>query len=62
MTDGTLTHKLSQQVYEAVPHLPRLPSGKIWINCDQEAEVLYLSLGRPSKLPTRSMRRMKGSC
>lgn len=38
-----------REVYEATPHLIRLPSGKAWIDYDAEADVLYISLKRPQK-------------
>jgi uncharacterized protein YuzE len=33
----------------AVPHLIRLPQRKAWIDYDEEADVLYVSLKRPQK-------------
>jgi len=33
----------------ALSHLIRLPTGKAWIDYDQEADVLYISLKRPQK-------------
>ncbi|MBI4494113.1 MAG: DUF2283 domain-containing protein [Chloroflexi bacterium] len=38
-----------QEIYAAVPHLLRLPTGKVWVDYDQETDVLYLSLKRPQR-------------
>lgn len=32
-----------------MPHLIRLPTGRAWIDYDQEADVLYVSLERSQK-------------
>jgi uncharacterized protein YuzE len=37
------------EVYAAIPHLLRLPATQVWIDYDQEVDVLYLSLQRPQK-------------
>jgi len=41
--------KALEELSEAVPHLIRLPEGRAWIDYDQEADVLYISLKRPQK-------------
>jgi uncharacterized protein YuzE len=38
-----------EEISGALPHLIRLPSGKAWIDYDEEADVLYVSLKRPQK-------------
>lgn len=49
MAKKQLTEDAVQQVYGALPYLIRLPSGKAWIDYDQEADVLYVSLRRPQR-------------
>jgi uncharacterized protein YuzE len=49
MAKGTATAKTIENISEAVPYLIHLPSGRPWIDYDQEADVLYLSLKRPQK-------------
>jgi uncharacterized protein YuzE len=44
-----MVEETMQHVYEVIPHLIRLPSGKVWIDYDREADVLYLSLRRPQQ-------------
>ena len=41
--------KAIEEITEALPHLIRLPSGKAWIDYDEQADVLYISLKRPQK-------------
>jgi uncharacterized protein YuzE len=41
--------KALDEISEAVPHLIRLPERRAWIDYDQEADVLYISLKRPQK-------------
>ena len=36
-----------KDLYAAIPHLLRLPTAKLWVDYDREADVLYLSLRRP---------------
>ena len=49
MAKGTATAKAIEDISEAVPYLVHLPSGRTWIDYDQEADVLYVSLKRPQK-------------
>jgi len=37
------------EISGALPYLIRFPNGKAWIDYDQEADVLYVSLKRPQK-------------
>jgi uncharacterized protein YuzE len=41
--------KTLEEISGALPHLIRLPTGKAWIDYDEEADVLYVSLKRPQK-------------
>lgn len=49
MVKGTAAAKTVEEISEALPHLIRLPAGRTWIDYDQEADVLYVSLKRPQK-------------
>ncbi len=49
MANKTLDREVIQQLYAALPHLLRLPSDRVRIDYDQEADVLYVSLERPQK-------------
>ena len=35
------------EILESLPHLLRLPSKKVWLDFDEEADVLYVSFERP---------------
>ena len=49
MAKRTAVTKTLDNISEAVPHLIRLPDRKAWIDYDEEADVLYISLKRPQK-------------
>lgn len=49
MAKKALERETVAQVVEAIPHLLRLPAGKVWVDYDREADVLYISLRRPQK-------------
>ena len=38
-----------KEVFEAAPHLKRLPSNHFWIDYDDEADVLYVSFEKPQR-------------
>ena len=38
-----------KEVFQAMPHLKRLPSDHVWVDYDKEADVLYLSFDRPQR-------------
>ncbi|MFI5366288.1 MAG: DUF2283 domain-containing protein [Candidatus Binatia bacterium] len=41
--------KTVNEISAAIPHLIRLPAGRAWIDYDEEADVLYISLKRPQR-------------
>ena len=49
MAKRTAVAKTLDNISEAVPHLIRLPDRKAWIDYDEDADVLYISLKRPQK-------------
>ena len=49
MAKRTTAAKAIEEISGASPHLIRFPTGKAWIDYDQEADVLYVSLKRPQK-------------
>jgi hypothetical protein len=46
MARRTEVAKILDEISEAVPHLIRLPEPKAWIDYDEEADVLYISLSQ----------------
>jgi hypothetical protein len=43
-------------VLKAVPYITKLPSRRLWLDYDDEADVLYVSLERPQKATTSELR------
>ena len=52
--------KTLDEISEAVPHLIRLPEHRAWIDYDEEADVLYISLKRPQKATATKFLNDKG--
>ena len=44
------------RIMKAVPRLLSLPASKVWIDYDEEADVLYLSFRRPQKATESELR------
>lgn len=38
-----------KEVFQAMPHLKRLPSDHMWIDYDKDADVLYVSFEKPQR-------------
>jgi uncharacterized protein YuzE len=51
-----LTKSFLAEVFEATPHLLKFPKNKLWIDYDEEADVLYLSFEKPQKATDSEMR------
>jgi len=49
MAKRTAVAKTLDDISDAVPHLIRLPDRKAWIDYDEQADVLYISLKRPQR-------------
>lgn len=49
MAKRGVAEKALEEITGALPHLIRLPVGKVWIDYDEGADVLYVSLKRPQK-------------
>jgi uncharacterized protein YuzE len=49
MGEEIVTTQLLKQMANLTPHLMQLPHARIWIDCDKEADVLYVSFKRPQK-------------
>lgn len=55
MAKGMIIEEVMKEVFEATPHLLRLPGAKMWMDYDREADVLYLSFKRPQKATDSEM-------
>lgn len=49
MGKEALTQDTLAEVVKATPHLLKFPVSRMWIDYDQEADVLYISFARPQK-------------
>jgi uncharacterized protein YuzE len=49
MAKRTAVAKTLDDISDALPHLIRLPDRKAWIDYDEQADVLYISLKRPQR-------------
>lgn len=41
--------KKAEDVLEALPYILKMPSHRIWIDYDEEADVLYISFRKPQQ-------------
>lgn len=53
--EKTITSKISNSVFQAVPFLIDFPTQRYWIDYDSEADVLYISFQRPQKATDSKM-------
>jgi len=60
MAKRTAVAQAVDDISAAVPHLIRLPERKAWIDYDEEADVLYISLKRPQKATDTKLLADKG--
>ncbi len=56
MVRAELKAKAIRRVLLAVPKLVKLPASPMWIDYDEEADVLYLFFRRPQKATDSRMR------
>ena len=56
MAKKSLTQKDINEIIRAIPHLIKLPFRRIWVDYDEEVDVLYISLQRPQKATDSEMR------
>jgi uncharacterized protein YuzE len=52
---ATLAPDLLQGALKTVPYLTKLPTHRLWLDYDHQADVLYISLERPQKATTSKM-------
>ena len=53
--EKTLETDVIASVAEAVPYLLRLPGHRLYVDYDEEADVLYISFERPQKATDSQM-------
>lgn len=55
MAKEMIIEEVMKEVFEATPHLLKLPVAKMWMDYDKEADVPYLSFNRPQKATDSEM-------
>ena len=55
MAKGIAEQSMIKNVFRVTPHILHLPYRKMWIDYDQEADVLYISFKRPQKAADSEM-------
>ncbi|PIU66325.1 MAG: hypothetical protein COS84_05915 [Armatimonadetes bacterium CG07_land_8_20_14_0_80_40_9] len=55
MAKEIVQEEIIEEIFKATPHLLKFPVGKMWIDYDQEADVLYISFKRPQKATDSEM-------
>ena len=54
--EGKLTAEKAASIFHAAPYLAQFPSKRFWVDYDEEADVLYISIERPQKATDSKMR------
>lgn len=55
MDKGIISKEVLSDVFKATPHFLKMPANRMWIDYDQEADVLYISFKRPQKATDSEM-------
>jgi uncharacterized protein YuzE len=55
MAKQPISPAVIEDIFEATPYLVRLPSRKIHLDYDEEADVLYISFDRPQRATDSEM-------
>ncbi len=49
------TAKTLKEIYELIPHFIKLPEKKMWLDYDNEADVLYINFKKPQRATDSEM-------
>jgi uncharacterized protein YuzE len=55
MAKEIIREEMIKEIFKATPHLLKFPSGRMWIDYDKEADVLYINFKRPQKATDSEM-------
>ena len=55
MGETALRKDSLQEIFKMTPYFLKLPQKKMWIDYDEEADVLYISFKRPQKASDSEM-------
>jgi len=55
MAKEIIREEMIKEIFKATPHLLKFPSGRMWIDYDKEADVLYINFKKPQKATDSEM-------
>ena len=55
MAKEVLSERTLNEIFQAAPHILRLPATRMWIDYDKKADALYISFRRPQKATDSEM-------
>ena len=55
MAKTILENESLREVYKTAPHLIKFPARRFWVDYDEEADVLYISLQHPQRATDSKM-------
>lgn len=53
--EKTLISKSLNEIFYTIPHLIKFPSKRFWVDYDEKADVVYISLNRPQNATDSKM-------
>jgi uncharacterized protein YuzE len=55
MAKEIIREEMIKEIFKATPHLLKFPTGRMWIDYDKEADVLYINFKKPQKATDSEM-------
>ena len=55
MAKEIIREEMIKEIFKATPHLLKFPAGRMWIDYDKEADVLYINFKKPQKATDSEM-------
>jgi uncharacterized protein YuzE len=55
MAKEIVREEMIKEIFRATPHLLKFPSGRMWIDYDKGADVLYINFKKPQKATDSEM-------
>jgi uncharacterized protein YuzE len=55
MAKEIIRDEMIREIFKATPYLLKFPAGRMWIDYDKEADVLYINFKKPQKATDSEM-------
>jgi uncharacterized protein YuzE len=55
MAKEIIRDEMIKEIFKATPHLLKFPTGRMWIDYDKEADVLYINFKKTQKATDSEM-------